>query len=356
MNKQPSSSQPDVLGSLAKVSARTGFSTLADRLNELRNWLATDLDILERSIADAPADSFDRAPMGDLAARAQAHLIQQPGKRLRPLCVVLAARMGGRDMDAAVRGIATASELIHAATLLHDDVMDEGTDRRGAPTARLVYGNSASVLAGDHLLLYALQSVDTAGDPVILSSALATISRMVAAETLQLDRRERFEPSREDYLSVIHGKTAALFEWSLRSGGRAGGLSDDLVNRLGCAGNALGMAFQLVDDILDLDGDPEVLGKDLFADLADGKLTWPLIVASEKDPSLVFDIQACIDRGGADATTVIESVRAHGAIEATKAFALEQADVALDALAGLPESQARRALEVVVETAVHRAK
>src|SRR5690606_25678383 len=189
-------------------------------------------------------------------------------------------------LDAQVRDLAVACELVHAATLLHDDVIDEGTERRGAPAARVIYGNSASVLAGDALFTEALRLVGRAGVPGLLDELLTVIAEMVDAEALQLERRGRLDLSREAYLRVIRGKTATLFRWALRAGGGAAGLGAGQVDALGEAGASLGLAFQLTDDLLDLDGDPAVTGKDALADLRQGKVTWPVILACEREPDL----------------------------------------------------------------------
>ena len=345
-----------VLENLSTVTARHGVDDLTMRLNELRDWLADDLAALEAAVLDTV--TTDEA---DLADRAAAWLIARPGKRIRPLCVMLAARIGGRAFDRTVRDLAVAAELVHAATLLHDDVIDVGDERRGAPTARVMFGNSASILGGDHLLTAALQRVARTGTHAALTQLLDVIAEMVHAEAVQLERRGRFVPDRMAYLRVIHGKTAALFRWGLVAGGAAGELGLAEQDALARAGVALGMAFQLVDDAIDLEADSAVTGKTPFADLREGKLTWPLVVASERDPALSADIAARIAAGGhGDGVdlepALIARIRATGALEATRAYAAEQAQVARHALLTLPECAARAALLTVVDTALERSK
>ncbi len=363
----------DVLLPLEDVSRRVGLAPLAVRLEELRRWLQDDLVELETAIqatTDLSHAATTREEVGDLALRAARYLLARPGKRIRPLCVLLGARLGGRELtrptapgaplDRGVRDLAIACELVHNATLLHDDVIDEGTERRGAPTARMVFGNSASVLAGDHLLVHALKLVESVGHRRLLSSLLETIHEMVSAEAIQLEQRGRLNPSREVYLSVVQGKTAGLFRWGLVAGGTAGGLDGDTLATLGQAGNALGVAFQLMDDVLDLTGDTATTGKDVLADLREGKLTWPFILASEADPGFLPALEAALsamaDKGDtADGVrAILERVRATGAVEATRRFAEAQAQLARDALARLPESMARGALEAVIDSAVSR--
>lgn len=354
----------DVLEPLATVSTRHGLDPLAARLLELRDWLADDLSGLEAAISgfarcDGTAPGAHALP-GTRVRGAAGHLLALQGKRIRPLCVLLAARLGGRAMDAAVRAMAVSCELVHAATLLHDDVIDDSSERRGAPAARVLYGNSASILAGDHLLVEALRLVQDAA-PHELVGLLGVISQMVAAEALQLERRGRFEPDRDIYLEVIRGKTAALFHWGLQAGGRAANLSESAVAALGRVGMSLGMAFQLVDDVLDLEGDPDVTGKDALVDVREGKLTWPVILGAERDLTLRAELAAIAaepgrELDGARAQRLVSSLRASGALQATRAYAVRKAEEACAEINALPSNLARQALKLVVESAVHRAR
>ena len=258
------------LQKLGEIAHKNGLDPLAERLFELRAWLSDELAELEKALGDMAA-----RPAADVAWAAANHLVAQPGKRVRPICILLAAKLGGRPFDDAVKTVAIACELVHNATLLHDDVIDLGTERRGEPTSRMIYGNAASVLGGDHLLVDALLRVNRLGLG-LQSSLLEVISEMVSAEVLQLELRRAFRPDRKLYLQVVEGKTAALFRWALEAGGILGGVTNREVEILGEVGLALGMTFQLIDDLLDLDGDSELTGKNTFADMQEGKLTWPL--------------------------------------------------------------------------------
>ena len=353
-NLSPRPIHIDVMGSLSGASARAGLVSLAERLERVRAWLCDDLTLLEAKISELVARS---TASDDLARQAAAHLLARPGKRIRPICVMLGAQLTDVVVDDRIREVAVACELVHAATLLHDDVIDEGAERRGAAAARMVYGNSASILAGDHLLIEALQRVARAGSPALLDSMLATIDEMVAAEALQLAQRDSWSPDRATYLQVIEGKTASLFRWALTAAAR---LSEDDgldIAALSEAGNALGMAFQLIDDVLDLEGDPARTGKDLFADLMQGKLTWPLIIASEHDRALAADVRALIADFDADkAAGIVARIRETGAVADTRAFAGEQRMIARAALATLPQSRARHAIEAVIDAAIERRK
>src|SRR5262249_20100903 len=153
------------------------------------------------------------------------------------------------------RAYAVAVELVHNATLLHDDVVDLGDKRRGADTARVVYGNAASIFAGDFLLIEALRRIQAAGLPAVLDKGLDVIRQMVIAETLQLESRGRVRSSIDDYFRIVEGKTASLFQWAMFAGARAGGVSPEIEGALETYGLKLGVAFQLVDDVLDVAGD-----------------------------------------------------------------------------------------------------
>lgn len=356
------SQQAQVLETLATASGRNGVDPLAARLLELRDWLGDDLVALEGTIQDfdriGPEDPTEPG-YGIVARRAARHLLEQTGKRIRPLCVMIAARAGGVGLTPEVRDLAVVSELVHAATLLHDDVIDEGTERRKAPAARILYGNSASVLGGDHLLVEAMRMVEATQQPGLLVKLMDTISAMVFAEAIQLERRGRFMPDREVYLRIIEGKTAALFRWAFEAGATVAGLSKEQAESLGRAGIALGKAFQLVDDVLDLDGDPAVTGKNAFADLREGKLTWPFILGAERDEKLAATLKevVCTEGEGFDpaqGAEFVERLRAAGCIEDTRAFAVQCSDEAREALQCLPPGKARQALEMVVEAVILR--
>lgn len=358
MTVHSAATEHPVLEPLTEVSQRSGNDDLALRLLELRAWLSDDLADLEALIDEFIKDG--RQSESHCGKRAAAHLLEIPGKRIRPICVLLAARIGGLGMNRSVRNLAVTCELIHAATLLHDDVIDEGDERRGLEAARVVYGNSASILGGDQLFVEGMRLVHEAGEPVLMTRLFDVISEMIAAEALQLERRGRFEPDPSIYLEVLRGKTAALFRWGLEAGGTISGLDPETVATLGRIGITLGIAFQLVDDILDLAEDSAITGKDSFADLEQGKLTWPIIVACERDESLRAELasivsgQQSFDRS--EGAALIERIRATGALDATREFARRQGREAAVEIARLPAGPARDALEVVVATAIDRAR
>lgn len=207
-----------------------------------------------------------------------AHLVEAGGKRLRPMLTLAAAKLCGYDGPYHIHLAATV-EFIHTATLLHDDVVDESAQRRGRPTANLLWDNKSSVLVGDYLFARAFQlMVEPANLRVldILANASATIAE---GEVLQLTAATNIETSEDTYLQVIRGKTAALFSAATEAGAVIAGASDAEVRALADYGDALGVAFQMADDLLDYQGDAKAIGKNVGDDFRDRKMTLPLIYA-----------------------------------------------------------------------------
>lgn len=344
------------LVTLEAVTERRELPSLGARLKALRLWLEDDLAAVEEALSSfyaAPEDSVDR--------HAAVHMMKVHGKLLRPICVLLASRVSGEREPQVVRDIAVAVELVHSATLMHDDVLDLGNERRGQPTARLMYSNAASVLGGDFLLMRALQLINRHGHADEMTRMLAVIEEMVSAEARQLEFRGRLvlEPSR--YLEVISGKTAALFRWALGAGGRLSGLPEAQSEALASFGDDLGMGFQLIDDLLDLMGDSDVLGKDLYADLAEGKMTYPLICAAAADAEVAETIQGLLDnpelRDSAEIGRWLGEVFAQtGADEQTRALARRHVERAIGHLEAIPTGPARTALEAVARTMLSRVR
>ena len=346
-----------VAGHLAAVAGRQGLHPLAARLTELDRWIAGELRDLEADLATVPR--------GVRAVQAAAHhLLDLGGKHLRPMCVALAAKVGG-GFDARARQLAVAVELIHTATLLHDDVVDVADSRRGQPTARTIYGNACSVFAGDWLLVEALRRVriaDRALDrgaeaPALLDRMLAIIEEMILAESLQLERRGRLDGDLHDYLRVAEGKTAALFRWAMRAGGWAGGAGDEQTDAMVRFGAELGVGFQIVDDCLDFAGDAAVTGKGLYTDLREGKLTYPLLLALEREPRLAAVVAEAVaaeeaEDGDAAAQTlrhraIADRIVASGALAEARRAASERIARAIAALAPIADGPAKQALITV---------
>jgi octaprenyl-diphosphate synthase len=258
-----------------------------------------------------------------------------------------------------VQQLAVAVELVHNATLLHDDVVDLGDARRGQPSVRALYGNAVSVFAGDWLLIDALRRVRTVGDADVFMHLLDVIEAMIHAEAHQLANRGQLILDERVWRRIAEGKTAALFRWGLVAGGKAAGLTSAQVDALDRFGLHLGTAFQAIDDVLDFDGDPEKTGKALFVDLREGKTTYPLLLAVRRDETLRARLEelafgdATADRD-AQQREVLDALKRLGALEETRAFARDAGDRARQALEELPASDARAALETVLAATIAR--
>jgi len=314
-----------------------------------------EIDVRRMPTGSSAAEAARRdTPMHASARR----LVGSGGKRLRPLCVALAAHLG-TGFSEKVRDLAVAAELVHSATLLHDDVVDLGAKRRGVDASRVIYGNAASIFAGDWLLVEALTRVTRTGLGDVLDRALLVLGEMLEAEALQLARRGTVTGTMDEYLAVARGKTASLFRWAMFAGARAGGLAPPAIVALERFGEKVGLAFQIVDDVLDVEGDASRLGKNLFADLREGKLTLPLIKTLERAPLLRDEIAGHLARDGelhnADLLgRIATTMRDSGALRDARAWARELVGEALELLSPLPNGPARWALEGVADSIVTR--
>lgn len=334
----------DVLTKLRDVCADRGVVDIAARLADLRAFLADDLMEVEAAVLaleGAPATpAFDSAR----------HLLSHSGKRLRPLCVLAASRFGRGG--AAARELAVAVELVHAATLLHDDVVDLGDKRRGSDAARVIYGNAASIFGGDWLLVEALGRIRRSGFVDLLDSMLGVLREMLRAESFQLACRGRVDVTVDDYFFVARGKTASLFRWGLVAGARAAGLEDAAASHLGAFGENLGVAFQLVDDVLDVSGDPRVIGKTMLSDLREGKVTYPLLLAMNRDASLAEVVAEAAREGQGELpedvrVRVAQRLVETGAVDDARALARSLCAQAGDELSALPDGRAKDSLAAV---------
>lgn len=286
-----------------------------------------------------------------------AHLVEAGGKRLRPMLTLATADLCGYDGAFDVHLAATV-EFIHTATLLHDDVVDESAQRRGRPTANLLWDNKSSVLVGDYLFARAFQlMVETGSLRVldILSNAAATIAE---GEVLQLSAARDLRTDESVYLQVVRGKTAALFSAATEVGGVISGAEEKHISALFEFGDALGIAFQIVDDLLDYQGDAAMTGKNVGDDFRERKVTLPVIkaVAAASDSERTFWTRT-IERGDqqqGDLDQALEFLRHRGALEATRADAMRYADKAKTALEILPDHPIRSLLIDLTDYVVAR--
>jgi octaprenyl-diphosphate synthase len=273
------------------------------------------------------------------------YIIGAGGKRIRPRLVLLFSRALGFE-GAARFELAAIVEFIHTATLLHDDVVDESALRRGRETANALFGNAASVLVGDFLYSRAFQMMVSLNRMRVLD-VLADATNVIAeGEVLQLMNMHDPDLAVSDYLRVIRFKTAKLFEASARLGAVLAGAESALEEQCAAYGRSLGTAFQLVDDLLDYEGDTHELGKNVGDDLREGKPTLPLLIAMERgSPEARELIRHAIEHGEvARLKEIVGVVRTTGALQATRDAARAEAEKARAALAALPDSAYRQAL------------
>tara|TARA_B100001093_G_scaffold70786_1_gene61309 strand:+ start:170 stop:1168 length:999 start_codon:yes stop_codon:yes gene_type:complete len=277
-----------------------------------------------------------------------AHLVNAGGKKLRPLLTLATAKMCGYEGPFHIHLAATV-EFIHTATLLHDDVVDESARRRGRPTANRLWDNKSSILVGDYLFARAFQlMVDTKSLRVldILSNASATIAE---GEVLQLTAAQDTNTTEDIYLQVVRGKTAALFSAAAEVGGVIAKAPQEHINALFEYGDALGIAFQIVDDLLDVIGDTNETGKNIGDDFRERKLTLPFIKAITKaDEEEHAFWKKTIEKGNqeeGDLETALELLRKHRAIDGTREDALEWSKKAQDAISRLPQNEIRDLLD-----------
>lgn len=310
-----------------------------------------DLVAVEAELAKHLHPQFDRVAM------VAGHILFSGGKRLRPLLMILSARLCGYrgDHDA---GYATAFEYLHAATLLHDDLVDGGTLRRGKPAAHTVYGNETAVLTGDFLLARALAVAATTGNLDIVRTIVDITEQMSQGEIDQLDKKGSLAITEAEYLEIIRCKTAVLFQGACRVGALIADADPAALEGLSKYGYHLGMAFQMTDDLLDYTADVEILGKKTGADLKEGKLTLPVIYAlSRADKPDRLRMETIISNkqfSAGDFKTLIQLLQQYGGIAYTWRRAASNISRAKDALSVFPAGPTRETLLAVAEYALVR--
>ena len=284
------------------------------------------------------------------------YIVNSGGKRIRPMITVLAARALGYQ-GSKHHTLAAIIEFIHTATLLHDDVVDESTMRRGKETANAVFGNQASVLVGDFLYTRSFQmmvTLDSMRVMQILADATNTISE---GEVLQLMNCNDPETTEQSYFEVIYGKTARLFEAATQLAAIIAGSDDQTEKAMQLYGMHLGTAFQLIDDVMDYTSDAEDMGKNVGDDLAEGKPTLPLLYAMWNTDTANADLikDAIENANGMDHLDQILSVMNQtGALNYTTQKAEDEADKAINALSSIPQSTFKDALINLAHVAVNR--
>ncbi len=346
----PELSTPSAPDAGTSPGASEVAATPAQALARAQALVAAELDEVEVRLAQLLESSVAAVP------QVVGHLAFAGGKRFRPLVTLLAARAAGYDADARLT-VAAVGELLHTATLLHDDVIDGGEFRRGRPAARVLFGNGMAVLTGDFCLARALQAMSAAGSLAAVRSMSDAVTRMAEGEVAQLAMAGGFVLDRDRYYMVVDRKTAALIAWCT---GVARLVPEACVAPLERYGLELGYAFQISDDVLDYAAGVARTGKARGQDLRDGKVTLPLLLACADDPDLREQTRAAMAAGPPMADDVADAIVARvtdsGALARARDIAHEHAQAATRALDPLPASPARAALADLAEYVVRRGR
>lgn len=321
-------------------------------LTAVHDMLRSDLEKVEERLLQRTVNCYEFV---DMAVR---HVIEGGGKRLRPMLCLLSAKACGYTGEG-VYDLAAAMELIHVASLVHDDVIDEAALRRNRETLNVRFGNKVSVLVGDymHARVLAILVACGATEPIYRAVADATQS-MCEGEVIHAYKSDDFDIGVDDYLNIMDLKTARLIACSCRVGAVLAGAADDVVDAIGVYGSAVGVAFQIVDDVLDLVGEETTFGKPTQNDLREGKLTLPVMHArdscSPSDREKLRGILFADERGPDDVQWIAELTRRHDGVGHAMGIAREMSRKATDALMTTPDSEARAGLASLATSLVDR--
>lgn len=330
-------------------------STFVAPNEELKAPLAAlfaEIGEVEKVLADQVCSEVD------LVSNVGSHTLKAGGKRLRPALVVVAAKATGLPFDAErARLLGACMEMIHMATLIHDDVVDHAATRRGVSTASSVYGNTASILSGDVLLAKAMAILARDGDLRIIRRVSEAVVDLAEGEVQELETRGNFALTETEHFEILRRKTATFIQCCCEVGGFVAGAPDDVVDALGRFGYGIGMAFQVVDDLLDYTGEQARTGKPFATDFREGCATLPLILlrsrlTAEEEESVRhwFGNGATED----DIRQAVQWMDQRGALADARGVAKAQIDSAVAALSALPESSDRSLLQAVAEFVLSR--
>ena len=334
----------DIMKSIEKIIGQKSS------LNEIRDivsdeWLMLDQEIEKQLSSDI-----------ELINSISQYIVESGGKRIRPLIVLLCAKAcGASDTDRVVKAAAMI-EFIHTATLLHDDVVDNSDSRRGIKTAHQSFGNESTILVGDFLYSRAFQIMVQINHMDIMEVMSDATNTIAEGEVLQLINSGNPKTNKEQYLEVIYRKTGKLFEAAMVVGGLLSNQSQTVINTLQIYGKELGMAYQIVDDVLDYSSSFEVMGKDVGDDLSEGKVTLPMIYALERATPDMQNIisQAILKKDSKDAEKIIECIQSTGSIASSINDARDKTEFALHSMQSLDNSRYKKALISLAEMILHR--
>ena len=318
-------------------------------LNNIQTFIAADMQAVDTVIRDSLHSEVA------LINTIGEHIISGGGKRLRPALVLISSGLF-ESVKTQHHELAAIVEFIHTATLLHDDVVDESAMRRGKSTANHLFGNAASVLVGDFLYSRAFQMMVKLQNMRVMDVLSEATNIISEGEVLQLMNIHNADVTEQEYLKVIHFKTAKLFEAATRLGAVISGANSIDETALAQYGMRLGTAFQLIDDVLDLSGDVNQIGKNLGDDLSEGKPTLPLLIAMQRgNAGEASTIRKTIQQGGLDElAAVLAVVKATDALDYVRDLAANEARIGCEAIAHLPDSANKQALIDLAKFAVTR--
>lgn len=320
-------------------------------MKEVFDLVRDDLALVEDELARQSDTAFPAV------SEVAAYLLGGGGKRLRPALLLLSASYAGRKDRGAIR-LAAVVELLHSATLIHDDVIDSAGTRRGRPSANSRWGNHRSVLTGDWLYMQAFQMAVEERNFHILDILIDLTQKMVEGELIQLEKIGRIDVTEEDALRLATYKTACLFSGCARLGAVLGRLADDEEQALAEYGKNAGLAFQLVDDLLDFTASAQQLGKPVLSDLKEGKVTLPLIYAMENGHrearELVARVLAEKEFDSVRPETIVSLVHDSGALDRARCLAQDYAQRAKACLNGHRDSEYARALATLPDFILER--
>jgi len=319
--------------------------------HEILGLVQKDLERVEREIG------LESVASVDVVTTIGRYLQDGGGKRLRPILLLLSSRIAGNLNEASIR-LAAVVEMIHAATLVHDDVIDTAKTRRGRPSSNAIWGNHTCVLAGDWLYMQAFQVALRERNFRVLDVLISLTQLMVEGELLQLERIGKMDLSEGDYMELVDRKTASLFSASARLGAMVSGADESTEIRLGEFAWNLGIAFQLVDDVLDFTSREQVLGKPVGSDLREGKVTLALIYALGEATAEERELVATVLKDGSydrvSFTDILDFIERRRGVERARERAQHFTEKARRIISEFPESPYQRALCAVTELVTDR--
>lgn len=329
---------------------------IQSRFEEVLAYLKPDLKKVDEIILDSAKGK------AELVLEIANYLVSSGGKRIRPILLILAAKLCGYKNGEEHYNLAVAVELIHAATLLHDDVVDNSQFRRKKKTVNAIWDNKASILVGDFLFSLAFKFMTKTGDLRILQLLSDTSNTIADGEILQLVNSSNIDLSKEKYLEIIHDKTAILFAAATQSAALLSQKSQKEILALNEFGKNLGVVFQIVDDVLDYSSSKEILGKDIGDDFFEGKVTLPIILAyekaSEQDKKIISDLFAFNlindERRAEDFDMILKLIRKYNAIDAAIAHANYYRDLCFKNISIFPDNKYRQYLLDIVDYSLCR--